>query len=314
MGGGSSKGATPVETSAKQQEKADEKSTPVANNKHKASETTAQLKTESISEGASGGGSGSAETKSEDTVEGNSETNTDVVPIEEKKMILLLFGPPGAGKGTQSPKISGELNIPVFSTGDMLRSAVTEGTPTGLKAKEIMKAGGLVSDEIVMDIITHAVADQTKGYILDGFPRTLAQNELLQKSLEGKDDVVSSVLHFKVDDSDLQDRIVGRWIHKPSGRSYHERNAKPNSLVAAGEGAIPDSENMADDETGELLIQRSDDTEEALKNRLTAYHAETKPILEFYAEKGVVIEIDCNKEIAEVSNQVDEVLSQLRAN
>jgi adenylate kinase len=197
------------------------------------------------------------------------------------RVILILFGPPGAGKGTQSPKIEQKMCIPSLSTGDMLRQAVAAGTPIGLKASEVMKSGGLVSDDIVIGIIKERIAmpDCQEGFILDGFPRTVAQAKALDAMLSAAEERVSRIIELNVPDDVLTERICGRWLHKASGRSYHVKFAPPKSLA----GAEPSAENMLDDETEEPLMQRSDDNADALATRLQSYHNETEPILEHYS-------------------------------
>merc|ERR1719401_1631860 len=196
------------------------------------------------------------------------------------RKILILFGPPGAGKGTHSPKIVDKYGTPSLSTGDMLREAVAAGTEVGLKAKEVMSSGGLVSDEIVVGIIKDRIKkdDCSKGFILDGFPRTLAQAKALDAMLAETGERVGRVLELHVPDSILEERICGRWLPKASGRSYHVKFAPPKSFT----GGDPSPENMKDDETGEALMQRPDDNSEALVKRLKSYHDETEPILSYY--------------------------------
>jgi len=220
---------------------------------------------------------------------------------------MILFGPPGAGKGSQAPKIVDTLNIPQLSTGDMLRAAVVAGTEVGKQAKEVMESGGLVSDELVVSIIKDRIteADCAPGFILDGFPRTVEQAKMLDAMLEESGDRVSLVLALEVPDEILTERICGRWVHKSSGRSYHVSFAKPKSL---GEGEAPTAENMLDDETGEPLMQRADDTEEALAKRLQGYHAQTVPILDHYEPVGIVTKVDANKKPAEVWGSIDAAL------
>ena len=205
--------------------------------------------------------------------------------------IVMLFGPPGSGKGTHGPKIVSAMGIPQLSTGDMLRAAVKEGTEIGKKADAVMKAGGLVSDDIVMGIIAERTAkpDCATGFILDGFPRTVGQAELLDGLLKTQGDAVTKVIALDVPDSVLDERICGRWIHKESGRSYHVKYHPPKSYTV-GE---PTPQNMLDDETGEPLMQRADDTSEALMKRLEGYHNQTAPILQHYAP--VVSTVDGNQ-------------------
>merc|ERR1719272_2236619 len=210
------------------------------------------------------------------------------------KTVMILFGPPGAGKGSQAPKIVQALSIPQLSTGDMLRAAVTAGSEVGKQAKDVMASGGLVSDSLVISIIKDRVKDEdcAGGFILDGFPRTVEQARMLDTMLEASGDKVSLVLALEVPDEVLTERICGRWVHKASGRSYHVKFAKPKSL---GEGDAPSVATMLDDETGESLMQRTDDTEAALGKRLEGYHAQTVPILAHYTPAGVVTKVDANE-------------------
>uniref|UniRef100_A0A7S4EUR8 Adenylate kinase active site lid domain-containing protein n=1 Tax=Chrysotila carterae TaxID=13221 RepID=A0A7S4EUR8_CHRCT len=216
----------------------------------------------------------------------------------EQRQLLILFGPPGAGKGSQAPMIVDKLGIPQLSTGDMLRAAVTAGTEVGKEADRVMKSGALVSDEIVLKIIDERIKqpDCAAGFILDGFPRTLPQAKLLDQLLGSEH--ITLVIALEVPDAVLTERICGRWIHKASGRSYHKKFAPPKSL-AEGNG-------MLDDETGEALEQRKDDTEEALRSRLQAYHAQTVPILKHYNK--VVVRVDANRAPEQVSSTIVKIL------
>merc|ERR1719373_394056 len=170
-----------------------------------------------------------------------------------------------------------------------------------------MASGGLVSDELVVSIIRERIkeADCELGFILDGFPRTVEQAKMLDEMLEGSNDKVSLVLALEVPDEVLTERICGRWVHKASGRSYHVKFAKPKSL---GEGDAPSEATMLDDETGEPLMQRADDTEEALGKRLQSYHAQTVPILSHYAPTGVVQKVDANTTPEAVWSSIDAAL------
>mmetsp|Transcript_26218 Transcript_26218/g.38769 ORF Transcript_26218/g.38769 Transcript_26218/m.38769 type:complete len:269 (+) Transcript_26218:142-948(+) len=225
------------------------------------------------------------------------------------RSILILFGPPGSGKGTHGPKIEELLNTPQLSTGDMLRAAVAAKTDIGLKAQEVMKSGALVSDDIVVGIIKQRIKqdDCRLGFVLDGFPRTLAQAKALDSVLVEGGECVTKVLALEVPDSELEVRICGRWVHKNSGRSYHVKFAPPKSMELDKEGK-PGPESMKDDETGEPLMQRADDTSTALVKRLEGYHRETVPILDYYSSKGVVKKINANQEPKAVSIQVQEAL------
>ncbi len=231
----------------------------------------------------------------------------EVSKAEQKRNIMILFGPPGAGKGSQAPKIVERLSIPQLSTGDMLRAAVAAGSDVGKQAKEVMESGGLVSDDLVVGVIADRVTqdDCMNGFILDGFPRTVGQAQMLDEMLAKSGEAVSTIVALEVPDEALTERICGRWIHKESGRSYHVKFAPPKSL---SEGDAPTAENMLDDETGEPLMQRADDTEEALAKRLEGYHAQTVPILAHYEPTGVVNRIDANTDPKKVWERVEAVV------
>ncbi len=181
---------------------------------------------------------------------------------------VMLLGAPGAGKGTQAAFIKEAFHIPQISTGDMLRAAVKAGTPLGLKAKSIMEAGQLVPDDLILDLIRQRLseADCQAGYLLDGFPRTLAQAEAM-RDLNIQLDVV---LEIDVPDEAIVERVTGRRVHPASGRSYHIRFNPPKQ------------ENV-DDITGEPLIQRPDDTELTTRKRLEIYHQQTHPLINYYS-------------------------------
>ncbi|XP_057516375.1 adenylate kinase 4 isoform X1 [Amaranthus tricolor] len=211
---------------------------------------------------------------------------------------LILVGPPGSGKGTQSPLIKDEYCLCHLATGDMLRAAVAAKTPLGVKAKEAMEKGELVSDDLVVGIIDEALNKPScqKGFILDGFPRTVVQAQKLDEMLEKRGTKIDKVLNFAIDDAILEERITGRWIHPSSGRTYHTKFAPPK---APG----------VDDVTGEPLIQRKDDTAAVLKSRLEAFHRQTEPVIDYYAKKNVVTNIQAEKQPMEVSEQVHKTLS-----
>lgn len=193
----------------------------------------------------------------------------------------------------------------------MLRAAVAAKTEVGLKAAAVMKAGGLVSDDIVVGIIRDRIAepDCKFGFILDGFPRTLVQAKALDKMLSEEGACVTKVIELRVPDSVLEERICGRWIHKKSGRSYHVKFAPPKSMKVDGSGA-PIPESMKDDETGEALMQRPDDTASALTKRLAGYHGETVPILEHYKPSGIVSGVNANQGMDGVWGEVLESLKR----
>mmetsp|Transcript_65477 Transcript_65477/g.174384 ORF Transcript_65477/g.174384 Transcript_65477/m.174384 type:complete len:274 (-) Transcript_65477:367-1188(-) len=222
------------------------------------------------------------------------------------RRILILFGPPGAGKGSQAPKLVETLGIPQLSTGDMLRAAVKAGTPVGVQAKAVMDSGGLVGDELVVGVVSERIAqpDCGDGFILDGFPRTMQQAKLLDELLAKTGESVSLVVALQVPDEVLTERICGRWIHQPSGRSYHVKFAPPKSKAVDG--------SMKDDETGEPLEQRKDDTEDALKSRLGAYHEQTVPLLAHYDRSFCVSRVDANRPPPEVWDTIAGVLPKRR--
>eukprot|EP01062_Namystynia_karyoxenos_P040175 TRINITY_DN292_c0_g3_i1.p1 TRINITY_DN292_c0_g3~~TRINITY_DN292_c0_g3_i1.p1 ORF type:complete len:736 (+),score=230.49 TRINITY_DN292_c0_g3_i1:100-2208(+) len=218
----------------------------------------------------------------------------------QPRNIIILFGPPGAGKGTIAPKLVEALGVPQLSTGDMLRAAVAAGTPVGKKAQAVMKSGGLVSDDLVVQVVAQRIEepDCAPGFMLDGFPRTREQARKLDEMLAAKGEAVCQVVALEVPDAVLEERICGRWIHKGSGRSYHVKFAPPKSLG----GGRPGRGNMLDDETGEPLEQRGDDTKEALAKRLANYHAQSVPVLRHYEgqQQGLVLRIDADAPPPEV--------------
>jgi len=246
-----------------------------------------------------------------------SSVQESVKAVEDKfavywpRNIIILFGPPGAGKGTHAPNIEDMLGIPQLSTGDMLRAAVAAQTEVGKQAEAVMKAGGLVSDEIVVGIIRDRIkeADCRFGFILDGFPRTLVQAQALDAMLAEEGACVTKVVEFDVPDKVLEERITGRWIHKKSGRSYHVKYAPPKSMKKSWTGKI-DPSSMKDDVTGEALIQRPDDTATALKKRLASYHNDTVPILEHYKPNGVVSSVNANQGMGDVWKNILSSLSR----
>lgn len=239
--------------------------------------------------------------------------------VEEKfatywpRKVLILFGAPGAGKGTQAPKIVEMLGLPQLSTGDMLREAVRNQTEVGKAAQHIMKSGGLVSDDIVVSIIRDRIKqeDCKCGFILDGFPRTKKQAIALDKMLVENGECVNNVVAFEVPDSVLAERVVGRWMHKGSGRSYHTKFNPPKAMKLDADGNVIKS-TMLDDQTGESLYQRPDDTLVALEKRLATYHGETVPILDYYKPRGVVKHVNANQDIDLVWGEVTESLRMNR--
>ena len=184
-------------------------------------------------------------------------------------MKIILLGPPGAGKGTQANFIKEVFNIPQISTGDMLRAAVSAGTPLGLQAKKIMDAGELVSDEIILNLVKERISqdDCQQGYLFDGFPRTIVQAEGLKNIGVN----VEYVVDLQADDNEIVKRMSGRRVHLASGRTYHVIFNPPKQ---------PD----IDDESGESLIQRDDDQEDTVRKRLQVYHEQTSPLIEYYSK------------------------------
>lgn len=184
-------------------------------------------------------------------------------------MKLILLGPPGAGKGTQAKAICEKYGIPQISTGDMLRSAVRAETTLGIEAKKVMDAGELVSDNLILQLVRDRISkdDCASGYLLDGFPRTIAQAEGMKKL--GID--VDFVVELQVADEEIIERMSGRRIHPASGRIYHVKFNPPKT------------ENL-DDETGESLIQRDDDTEQTVRKRLQVYHKQTAQLIDYYSD------------------------------
>jgi adenylate kinase len=184
-------------------------------------------------------------------------------------MKVILLGPPGAGKGTQAQFITEKYGIPQISTGDMLRSAVKAGSELGLKVKDIMASGGLVSDEIIIALVEERIqqSDCSTGFLFDGFPRTIPQAQALVDA----GITIEYVVEIAVDDEQIVSRLSGRRVHENSGRVYHVEHNPPKS---AG----------LDDDTQEPLIQREDDKEATIRNRLSIYHSQTKPLVDFYTE------------------------------
>jgi adenylate kinase len=182
---------------------------------------------------------------------------------------LILLGPPGAGKGTQAAFICEAWKIPQISTGDMLRAAVKAGTPLGIAAKKVMDSGALVSDDIIIGLVTERLRapDCANGYLFDGFPRTIPQAEALKKAGVRLD----YVLEIVVPDAAIIERMSGRRCHVASGRTYHLKYNPPKTADR-------------DDVTGEALIQRDDDREETVQKRLAVYHAQTEPLIHYYEQ------------------------------
>lgn len=208
----------------------------------------------------------------------------------------MLMGAPGCGKGTQSPEMKERYGICHLSTGDMLRDAIERRTPNGLRVKEQMASGDLVPDEVVFGIVKDAIRQPEcrYGYILDGFPRTIHQAQMLEE-VEGN---VDHALVFEAPDQVILDRTSGRWIHKASGRSYHEVFRPP--LVAG-----------KDNQTGEPLVQRPEDRREVAQHRLELYKREVQPLVDFYASRGLLHRIQANFPVETVTAAIRSILDPI---
>ena len=216
------------------------------------------------------------------------------------EMNLIILGPPGAGKGTQATFIATEFNIPHISTGDMLREAIKRGTNLGQKAKEVMDAGNLVSDDLIIELVKERISesDCSQGFLFDGFPRTIPQAE----ALEENNIQIDGVIELKVPDDEILKRMSGRRIHLNSGRTYHVDFNPP--LI---EGL--------DDETGEELIIRKDDEPETVKDRLKVYWKQTQPLIEYYLgnienSKLDYFSVEGTLSVEEIKNNIKEFLSK----
>jgi adenylate kinase len=210
-----------------------------------------------------------------------------------------MLGPPGAGKGTQAQRLVEKFSIPQLSTGDMLRAAVKNETEIGKQAQGFMNRGDLVPDEVVVGIIADRTteSDCSGGYILDGFPRTVGQADALGAMLSKKSDGIDHVVSIDVPDSDLLGRLLGRWTCKGCGAMYHEKFSPPKT------------EGVCDKCGGSDLYQRADDQEEAIKNRLEQYRAQTAPLIEYYGNKSVLRKVDGVGSLDNVTESILAVLS-----
>ncbi|KAJ9483714.1 adenylate kinase [Penicillium thymicola] len=217
-----------------------------------------------------------------------------------EQMRIILMGPPGAGKGTQAPNLKEKYCACHLATGDMLRSQVAKKTNLGKEAKKIMDQGGLVSDEIMVNMIKSELDNNSEcknGFILDGFPRTVAQAERLDDMLIAREQKLQHAVELQIDDSLLVARITGRLVHPASGRSYHKIFNPPKA-------------DMKDDISGEPLIQRSDDNAETLTKRLATYHAQTTPVVDYYKKTGIWRGIDASQEPGQVWKSILGVFRQ----
>ena len=214
-------------------------------------------------------------------------------------MNIILLGAPGAGKGTQAKRVEEAFELVQLSTGDMLRALVASGSPLGEKAKEIMEAGRLMPDDLMIDMISQRIdePDCAKGFILDGFPRTTGQAEALDRMLAEKGLKLDSVIEIEVDEEALVGRITGRFTCANCGAGYHDEFQRPKV------------EGRCDNCGGNEFTRRADDNEATVRSRLEAYHAQTAPILPYYRDKGILQSVDGMASIDEVTEQLRELLS-----
>ncbi len=219
-------------------------------------------------------------------------------------MNLILLGPPGAGKGTQAQALSSKHSLAKLSTGDMLRAAVASGSEIGKTAKDIMARGDLVPDEMVISLIRERIrqSDCASGFILDGFPRNLAQAEALDAMLSSEGKTLNYVIELQVDDKKLLQRITGRFSCAKCGAGYHDLFKKPQKSGICDECGATE------------FSRRQDDKAETVIQRLAAYHAQTAPLLPYYRSKGKLVAVDGMADIELVARQIDEIMQHDKKN
>lgn len=217
-------------------------------------------------------------------------------------MRMILMGPPGAGKGTQASRCSTEFDAPKLATGDMLRAEVKNNTPLGQRVKEVIERGDLVSDEIILKIIEGRIQEEdcANGFILDGFPRTVAQAQALDKLLGRNGVTLDAIITLEVPEEELVKRFTGRRVAEESGRVYHVEYNPPKTPGVC-------------DETGEELKQRADDTEETVRHRLGVYWDETAPVQDFYKAQNRLTKVNGNQSMDKVFNDICAEVSAARA-
>ena len=217
-------------------------------------------------------------------------------------MRLILLGPPGAGKGTQAQRLVESHGIPQLSTGDMLRAAVSSGSDIGKRAKAVMDAGRLVSDEIVNQIVSDRIDEEDcrRGFVLDGYPRTLAQADAVEEILSAKNSGLDAVIEIRVDDDILVERIAGRYTCAKCGAGYHDKHLRP------------EREGICDRCGSTVFKRRPDDNAETLRTRLMAYYKETSPLIGYYYAKGLLHVVDGMRDIDAVTARIEAVLAGIR--
>jgi len=241
---------------------------------------------------------GSGSSSSRDTTTPSTTHSSPSLRHDPSRSLRLIFlGPPGSGKGTQAQELKKKFVICHISTGDLLRASVAAGGPLGQQLKAIMDAGKLVPDDYIIKLIQENLTkpECKDGFILDGFPRTVPQAEKLDEMLKKDNATLDSAIEFKIPDSVVITRLSGRLVHKASGRTYHKDFYPPK---------VPGK----DDVTGEPLIQRDDDKEQTVKERLQVFHKETAPVVDYYRKQKVLVTIDANKEGDEVAAQIRSIL------
>ncbi|MFZ5950884.1 MAG: adenylate kinase [Candidatus Rifleibacteriota bacterium] len=222
--------------------------------------------------------------------------------MTKRNLNLIFLGPPGAGKGTQAKQVVDKYSIPQISTGDLMRATVSSGSSLGEKLKSYMQAGALVPDELVLDILIERIdqADCQKGFLLDGFPRTVGQAEELEKALLKRKSPLSGVVSIDVPDDVLTGRLTARRICSKCSTSYHLEYLKPQK-----DGIC--------DRCGGELYQRKDDSEEVIKNRLKVYHDQTSPLVDFYQKKKILYPVDGNKKIDMIFQEICDIIDRLNS-